>query len=247
MKPRKNKFYRDGSFHHLYVKAINGKVIFYRLEDYLSFYTLFSILARKYRIQTEAFCIMFNHFHACVLARSHEALKAFCRELSSKFTISYNNEYHLSGKLFMPCGYAPKSSGKLHRSCLIYIANNPTAGKLVQSAIKYKWNILAYFNSGNPFSDKLVKRNSRFRMRCSLAIVDGSFRRGQSLNYKLLERIFDGLDSRERSQVIDYVIVKYFFLDKESFVSHFGSLSNAMIAIDSSAGSENDFYEPWED
>lgn len=247
MKQKKNKFYRDGSFHHLYVKAINGNVIFYRLEDYILFYTLFSTLVKRYCIRTEAFCIMINHFHACILASSQDILKAFCRDLSSVFTLDYNDEYHLKGKLLMPCGYAAKSSGKQHRSCLIYIANNPSSGRMVKSAIMYRWNLLAYAQSKNPFSDKLVKRNCRFRMRCSLAIVDGSYRRGQYLNYKLLESIFQSLSPKERLQMIDYIIVKYYFLDVKSFISHFGSLDNALIAVDSSAGSENVFFEPWED
>ncbi len=247
MRFKNNKFYREGSFHHLYVKSIDGNVLFYKAEDYLVLYTLFSMLARKYGIKTEMFCIMFNHFHACLLAPSHKALKAFCRDLSSILTVHYNGEYGLSGKLLMPCGYVPKTSGKIHRSCLIYIANNPSAGKIVRTAIMYKWNLLAYFNSDHPFSEKLVKRRCRFKMRQALAMVDGCHQRGRFLNYKLLERIFHGLTTQEKAQIIDYIIVKYFFLDKRSFISHFDSLENALTAIDSSAGSENDFYEPWED
>lgn len=247
MKTVRNKFYRDGSFHHIYEKSINGNVLFYRTEDYLFFYTLFSVLTRRYHIITEAFCIMFNHYHACSKARTHTALKAFLRDLSSTFTKGYNEEYGLTGKLLVPCGYVPKTSGKLHRSCLIYIVNNPAAGKLVKSAIMYKWNLLAYLQSDHPFSEKLVKRNCRFKMRNALALVDGSFKRWQSLNYKLLERVFDGLNQIEKAQITDYIIVKYFFMDKSSFISHFGSLDNALSAIYSTSGSENDFYEPWED
>ena len=247
MKTVRNKFYREGSFHHIYGKSINGNVRFYRTEDYLFFYTLFSVLTKRYHVITEAFCIMFNHYHACSKARTHVALKAFLRDLSSIFTNGYNKEYGLTGKLLMPCGYVPKTSGKQHRSCLIYIANNPVVGKLVKSAIMYKWNLLAYFQSDHPFSEKLVKRNCRFKMRNALALVDGNFKRGQYLNYKLLERVFDGMNQKEKAQITDYIIVKYFFLDKSSFISHFDNLDNALSAIDSSSGSENDFYEPWED
>ena len=244
---KKNKFYREGSFHHLYVKAVKGNVLFYRTEDYLFLYTLFCILVLKYKVQVESFCIMFNHFHASVRASSHKVLKDFCRDLLSIFTVEYNKEYNLSGKLLMSCGYAPKSSGKKHRSCIVYIANNPVTGRLVSKAELYKWNILAYLRTDHPFSEKLVKRNCRFAMRQALARVDGFRNREQNLNYKALEIIFKKLTTKERAQIIDYIIVKYFFIDRQSFVSHFGDLDKTMMAIESTAGSEDDFYEPWED
>ncbi len=247
MKHKKNKFYKDGSFHHLYVKSIEGNILFYKPEDYLFFYTLFSILVRKHGIRVESFCIMFNHFHACLSATSHDSLKAFCRDLSSAFTLGYCKEYHLGGSILMPCGYYPKTAGKLHRSCLIYISNNPSSGKLVPTAIMYKWNLLAYFQSDHPFSEKMIKRECRFAMRQALSLVDGCHKRHQYLNFTLLLRIYKGLNSVERAQMTDYIIVKYFFLDKDSFISHFGSLEKAIVAIDSSAGAENDFFEPWED
>ncbi|MBR4756237.1 MAG: hypothetical protein IK076_04780 [Bacteroidales bacterium] len=244
---KKNKFYRDGFFHHLYVKSINGNVLFYRTEDYLFLYTLFSVLSFKHKIIVESFCIMFNHFHGSVKASSYEVFKAFCRDLLSILTIQYNNEYNLSGKLLMECGYAPKTSGKKHRSCLVYIANNPVAGRLVSSAMEYKWNVLAYFRSNHPFSEKLVKRNCRFAMRRALARVDGFRKREQYLNYRALESIFNKLTAEEKAQMTDYIITKYNFIDKTSFVSNFGDFKKAMTAVESMAGSEDDFHEPWED
>ena len=47
--------------------------------------------------------------------------------------------------------------------------------------------------------------------------------------------------------MVDYIVVKYFFIDKQSFLSHFDGIEKAVVAIDSSAGSEHDLYEPWED
>ena len=67
---RKNKFYREGAFHHLYIKAKNGNVLFYRIEDYLFIYTLVSVLSKRHNVTIELFCIMFNHLHGCtVMAR----------------------------------------------------------------------------------------------------------------------------------------------------------------------------------
>ena len=246
MKYRK-KIYREGYFHHLFLKARHGNVIFYKTEDYLFYYTLYSVLVRKYQIKAEAFCIMFNHTHSCQKARSRGRFLSFCRDLQSIFTIGYTKEYRLEGPLMMTCGYVPKAAGKHHRSCLIYIANNAPAGKLVKNAIDYKWDLLAFFKSDHPFSDKLVIRKTRFAMKQAVKLVDWCFERNQFLNYTILRRLFDKLNSKEKSQLTDYIIIKYFFIDKASFISHFGDFSTTMIAIDSSAGSEDDFYEAWED
>ena len=247
MNYRKNRFYREGAFHHLYIKALDGRVLFYRTEDYLFLYTLFSVIVRKYDIKVEMFCIMFNHIHACLYAQSETSFKSFCRDLSSIFTKGYNKEYHKEGKLLLRCGYSAKTAGKSIRSCLIYIANNPVSGRLVGKALDYKWNLLAYCVSNHPFSERLVKRESRYKMRQGLAFVDWCFKENHFLNYAMIARIFKNISARERSQIIDYVIVKYFFLDASEFIGHFGSIEKATVAIDSSAGAEHDIYEPWED
>ncbi len=242
-----NKFYREGSFHHLYIKALDGNVLFYKTEDYLFIYTIVSVLSKRHNVIVELFCIMFNHLHGCVRAYSEGEFRSFLRDVSSIFTKGYNQEYHLSGPLLMPCGYVPKTSGKYHKTCLIYIANNPSAGRLVRSVLEYKWGLIPYFFSDHPFSLKLVKRQSRFAMRQALAIVDRCHKQGQFLNYASLKRVFKKLNSCERTQMVDYIVVKYFFLDKQAFISHFGDLDKAILTIDSSAGSEHDIYEPWED
>lgn len=247
MRYQRNRFYRDGVFHHLYIKALYGRILFYKTEDYLVLYSLFGTLVTKYSLKVEMFCIMFNHIHACLRAPSENTFIAFCRDLTSIFTKEYNKEYNRGGELLMRCGYAAKAAGKAHRSCLIYIANNPVAGKLVPRAIDYKWNMLAYFITKHPFSNRLVKRESRFAMRQSLALVDWRFRERRYLNYTLLERIFGRLDKNERHQMVDYIVSRYFFIDKQSFLSHFDGIEKAVVAIDSSAGSEHDLYEPWED
>ena len=247
MKIKSNHFYREGAWHHLFVKSQNGNVLFYRPDDYLFLYILFSVLVRRYCLQVESFCILFNHFHACLKSPSDTAFYSFCRDLSSLFTIGFNREYDVRGKLMMKCGFAPKTSGKAHRSCLIYIANNPVAGKLVSNAIEYKWNLLAYFKTRYPFSEQLVKRDARFAMRQSLSFIDGCYHRNQYLNYTALKKVLADLNRKEKLQMIDYIVNTYFFLDKQSFVNHFDSFETALIAIDSSAGSEQDIFEPWED
>lgn len=244
---QKNRIFKEGSAHHLYLKALKGNVLFYRTEDYLFFLTLLSVLARRYGIGIEALCIMFNHVHIFARAADIKVFKAFCRDLQSMFSTGYNNEYHMKGKLMMRSGYAPKSSRKSVLSCLIYIVNNPVAGHLTKAALEYKWNLLAYFQSDHPFSDRLVKSSCRLRMREAARMVDYCHRQGKQLNYTMLKNIFKDLTPKEKLTVTDYIVSRYNPIDKAVFLRRFGDWKTAILAIDSTTGTEHDIHEVWED
>ena len=242
-----NRIFREGSAHHLYLKALNGNVLFYRTEDYIFFLTLLSTIARRYGIKIDALCIMFNHVHVFVRTVDESIFRAFCRDLQSHFSIGYNKEYHLKGKLMMRSGYAPKVSRKSILSCLIYIVNNPVAGHLSKKAVDYKWNLLAFLQSSHPFSEKLVKRSSRLRLREAAGIVDYCFKKGTTLNYAIQNNIFRDLTSKEKRTVTDYIVNLYNPIDKEAFLARFEDWETALLAIDSTTGTDYDIQEVWDD
>ena len=247
MKDRNNRIYRAGCPHHLYLKALEGNVLFYKTEDYLFFLTLLYVLAKRYGIRVEAVCIMFNHSHIFISPVPQDVFEAFLRDLQAIFAKRYNEEYHHQGPLMMPGGYAPKGSHKSTISCLIYILNNPVAGRLVHNAADYKWNMLAYQMSEHPFSERLVKRESRSRMRRALQLVDVCFNQGKYLSYSIQKQIFRGLTPLEKKQTVDYIVNKYYPLAKDVINKRFGNYETATIALNASTGSEHDMYEPWED
>jgi REP element-mobilizing transposase RayT len=247
MKTRKNRIFREGYAHHVYLKALNGNILFYRTEDYVFFLTLVYILAKRHGIGIEAVCIMFNHVHLFVRPVKRPAFEAFLRDLQRKFSFTYNKEYGHKGPLMMPSGYAPKASRKSINSCLIYIFNNPVEGGITKRAVEYKWNLLAYSTCDHPFSERLVKRNSRFRMRWALKYVDYCFEKGGCLDYSRQKLIFDPLTSLEKKQIIDYIVCKYNPTPKGVLDTRFGSYDNSVIAIDSTNGSEHDIIEARED
>ena len=247
MKGRSNRFFRKGSPHHLYLKALQGNVLFYRTEDYIFFLTLVYVLARRYGIEIEALCIMFNHVHLFVKAVDETVFRSFCRDLQSIFSVGYNKEYHLAGRLMMRSGYAPKSIRKSIITCLTYIVNNPVAGHLTNRAVEYKWNLLAFFQSSHPFSEKLVKRRSRLRLRDAARIVDNCFREGKHLNYAVLRHVFKSLTLREKHSIADYIVNLYNPIDKKAFLKRFGDWETAILAIDSTTGAEHDIQEAWDD
>lgn len=77
MRGRNNRLYRDGCAHHVFLKALEGNVLFYRTEDYVFFLTLLYYTARRYGIGIEAVCIMFNHVHIFVKPTDSKRFKAF--------------------------------------------------------------------------------------------------------------------------------------------------------------------------
>lgn len=247
MGKRRNRVFRVGCAHHLYLKAQDGNVLFYRTEDYVFYLTLFFVLAKRYGIEIEAFCIMFNHIHAFVKPTEASVFRAFVKELQRVFSVEYGKEYGYSGSIFMPCGYAPKSSRKSILSCLLYIWNNPVAGKLTARAVEYKWNLLAYTDCDCPFSEKLLKREAGSRMRKALRMVDYFCGHGQYLDYTRQQRIYHGLDGMEKKQIVDYIICRYNPVDKEAVTRRFGSFRTALTAMDSNTGAEHDLTESWED
>ena len=242
-----NRIFREGCPHHLYLKALKGNVLFYRTEDFIFFLTLLSTIAKRYGIRIEAMCIMFNHVHIFVRSVDESVFKAFCRDLQSRFSVGYNKEYHLKGGLMMRSGYAPKISRKSILSCLIYIVNNPVAGHLSKKAVEYKWNLLAFFQSDHPFSEKLVKRRSRLRIREAARIVDCCFRKRAALSYAIQNNIFKDLTSNEKRSLTDYIVSLYNPIDEKAFLARFDDWETALLAIDSTTGSEHDIPEAWDD
>jgi len=191
--------------------------------------------------------IMFNHTHTFTGPVRRAVFEAFRRDLQSMFSLGYNEEYHRTGPLMMPSGFAPKSSWKSILSCLSYIVNNPVAGRLCSRALDYKWNLLPSLVSSHPFSEKLIKRDCGFRMRRALRIVDECFKKRKILTYALQRQIFKGLNGEEKKSAVDYIINKYNPIDKDAFIFRFGSFEKAIVTIDATTGAEHDLIEPWED
>jgi DNA-binding CsgD family transcriptional regulator len=78
----------------------------------------------------------------------------------------------------------------------------------------------------------------------SLKEVDGSFRRGEFISYTLLRRLFAKLDTKEKNQLVDYIIKKYSVIRYDVLVTKcYDGYSNMLTAINSNTGSEYDINE----
>lgn len=233
---------------HAFIKGINGFGIFYRLEDLLVFFTLVSVIASRMGLTVLAFCPMFNHIHFLFKEISLTELRSFVHRITTAFVREYNTRYERTGPLFKsPFGYSLKKGVKIIMGCVAYVFNNPVAGKIVRTAMEYRWNLLAYHDNPHPFSNKLRKDHCRNVMRVALRKVDYFYNKGKHLSYNVLKNLFHGLDKDESNQLIDYIIFKYNFLafkDLEELYDGFGKM---ITAVESNAGSEFDLEDEYGD
>lgn len=242
------RIFKEGYPCHVYSKGYGGMMVFYSIADCLFYITLYSCLSRKYHIRTNAFSLMPNHTHSQQVVVSRQVFTAFNQELLSLFTRGYNIQHGRSGELFQkPFGSAPKIGGKSIKNNLSYINNNGAAGKLSRGVLDYRWNLMAYYDTDYPFSEKIVLNQASKRMRWAMRYVIELHGKNRPLDYRIQAMLFKGLNAKERKQLIDFIVVQYNFLDYSAITKHFGSFERALIAMDANTGSEYDIIEEWED
>lgn len=242
------RIFKEGYPCHVYSKGYGGMMVFYSIADCLFYITLYSCLSRKYHIRTNAFSLMPNHTHSQQVVVSRQVFTAFNQELLSLFTRGYNIQHGRSGELFQkPFGSAPKIGGKSIKNNLSYINNNGAAGKLSRGVLDYRWNLMAYYDTDYPFSEKIVLNQASKRMRWAMRYVIELHGKNRPLDYRIQAMLFKGLNAKERKQLIDFIVVQYNFLDYSAITKHFGSFERALIAMDANTGSEHDIKEDWED
>lgn len=223
-------------------------MVFYSTADCLFYITLYSCISRKYHIHTSAFSLMPNHTHSQQEAVSRQVFTAFNQELLSLFTRGYNIQHGRSGELFQkPFGSAPKIGRKSVKNNLSYINNNGAAGKMSKGVLDYRWNLMAYYDTDHPFSEKIVLNQASKRMRWAMQYVIKLRKGNRPVDYRIQTMLFKGLNVKERKQLTDYIIVQYKFLDYAAIIKRFGSFEKALTAMDANTGSEYDIIEEWED
>ena len=243
----RNKRIIPGAWHHLYSITQDGGVLFYRISDRLSFYTIVSVCARRFMITVLGISLMFTHFHMMLRAVDIAHLRTFVGTVLSIFTRVINADRRQSGALFKrPFGRAMRVSDKEKRSSLIYLLNNPVEKRLVSKATEDRWTFLAFYVEAYPFTPKLVKRNVSFRLRCACDYVDGEYAAGRYLLPSALRRLFNPLTRAEQEQLCDYIINKYRFIAYDEVIELFGGEKKLTLATEASAGKEFDVGETFD-
>lgn len=238
---RKNSTY---GYDHVYQITFDRGICFYTAADCLVWFTLLCILAKKYDARILSLCIMLNHYHIQIRARSAEVLSSFMRDLTAQFTRMYNRQYKRSGRLFLGqfCN-APKYKGQKIQDNYIYICNNPVVKHAVERAERYRWNFLAYMDSQNPFSDQVDPKEVSEPLQQAFASVRMRRRADHPVDYLFFGGIYARLSDKERRQVQDYIVVQYNVIDYAEVVRKWGNYQTICTMLSTVAGSEYDLAE----
>ena len=243
----KARKYLDDVFQHIFQNTWNQFLIFYSTEDRLVFYTLFSVMARRYHIVVLALALMYDHVHSLVKSESLCRLARFVGTFTSTFVMAFNRDAGRKGPLFRKAyGNAPKRGDKKVRTCIAYNYNNSVEKKLFTRAEEDRWNFLAYLGSPHPFSEKIQLDKASRKLRQSLVLVREWHARNRYLEYGIIRRLFDGLEEKERDQLLDYIIHLYLPIDKDAVLGYYRSYEDMVSAINSNTGSEYDIKEDYD-
>ena len=233
--------------YHMYHRGMDGQVIFYCAIDRLVYYTLSSVLSRRYGIHMISAAYMFTHTHQLGRAPSPEIVREYEYQLGWYYARAFNQASGRRGCLFShSAGFAAKRTEKDIRTNLAYLANNSVEKRLFNHCWEDRWTFVAYAGSPSPFSEPLVRKKASRRLRSALKIIESEYLLREYLDYALLFRLFSGLSQKETQQLIDAIILIYQIIDYEASVSFYGSYEKMILAFDSNTGSEYGFTEAWE-
>ena len=117
---RRRRFYA-GEVNHVYQRSRDGFNIFYDVIDYLVYFTVFSVSAKKYDVMVMGLCLMVDHIHMLLRTENRITLSEFVRQVTSVFVMEYNSSICRKGPLFTHrFGSAPKIGDKKIRTSIAY-------------------------------------------------------------------------------------------------------------------------------
>lgn len=246
MKYRRRKFF-EGEPQHIYQRTIGGFNIFYDMEDFLVFYTVFSTSAEKFPVNILELCMMIDHVHSLIEVPDRRVMSDFVCHYTSVFVREQNRSSGRKGPLFEKAyGNAPKNGDKKIRSAIAYLFNNPVEKDLCVRAEDYRWNFLAYAMSDNPFSGPSSSRKGVSKsLRKAMKEVELARSNGWYLKYSQIRRIFRRLSDPEKEMFADFVVVKFSPFDYKRLIRYFGSYESMLLAVNSVTGSEYDVRETY--
>ena len=235
--------FRPGYQHICQLSADKG-IIFYTIADILVYYSIFAIRCIREEIIALAFSIMLNHVHFEGYFKTESRMVSLLHGINTSFAKTYNSNYGLQGAVFHHGFQHSQRYGEQKiRDTFIYIGNN---GKVKTPGIQaedYRWNLIKYLMSHNPFSETIDFRTASPNLFYLLSEVLNRRRKLQPLDYRFFDDKYLALNEIERQQLIDFIISAYFFLDREKIFSLYGTYDNICTAMNAVSGSEHGFAD----
>ena len=229
---------------HIYQRTVGGYILFYSISDFLVFFTIFCVTARRFGIRVIGVCPMYDHLHVLVECDNSAKLSRFVQTYTRLYAEEFNLAIGASGPVFYPrFGRAEREGMKEVRSACSYLYNNPGEKGLCKKAEDYRWTFLAYAQSRCPFSDPIVLSGASTKLRRVLKMVDYYRRSDKYLRLGWLRSMFEELEKNEKEQLVDYIISSFNCIDYDRLISFYGSYGQTCLAFASNQGKEFGLHE----
>lgn len=240
---KKRKVY-SGEVHHIIQRTRNRGIIFYTVQDYLVFFTIYCSQALQKNVSVLSLCPMPDHTHQVIVVNSRDQLVSFVQTYAHLFAYEWNKKRKKKGYVFShPFASAAKLGNKQVRTVLAYSNNNPVERKMVKRAEDCRWTFLAYYNNKNPYSLPINESRVKKRMRILLKEIRQCHDAGQYITYAMLDRWEKQLTAVEWQQLTDYIISTWNVIDYEQAISYYGSYETMLRAFHDNTGSEYEITE----
>jgi hypothetical protein len=240
------KFYSKG-VQHIYQRAKDKGVIFYDDIDRIVFFSIDSVIAKRYEVIVLGISEMYTHLHKTTIVRNRKQMSKYIQDVSSIFARMYNYRHKRKGELFEErFGSSSKTESKKIRQIIEYQYNNHTEKELCKSPMEERWSFLPYAKSDHPFSQPIDFNCLSKSLKSALRLIDRRVEKGEYLKYSLLEKIIARLTKEETEQFIDYTISKYMHIDFAATASYFKSFEAMVAAFEVTTGAEYGIKEDYD-
>lgn len=225
-------------------QTIGGVLVFYTVSDYLVFFTIFCIVAKRYGIKVLALCPMVDHIHNTVVVPDGYTLAKFVQQYTHLFAREWNGYRGRKGPLFK---HRYKSSVKLGnkqvKTTINYNNNNPVERKLVSRAEDYRWNFLRYAQEEHPFSAPFKLSGKSGKFRGIVKEMHSIYESGGYLRYTELKRWGKKVGETQMQQLADYAIRLWNVIDYEEVIGYYGNYDAMLRSFHDNTGSDYDIKE----
>lgn len=139
----------DGNFYHVCTEGLESDVIMRDDEDFILAINYMALSAWKTEVFILAYCLMSNHVHVLIGARSRSQALKFIRHFKQIYSTYLYNKYGRNNALKgQKESIALISDIKYLRNCIAYILRNPVSAKICRKVDDYKWSSYGvYFTS----------------------------------------------------------------------------------------------------
>ena len=126
-------------YHHIYNRGVAKSNVFEDEKDKAKFIELLASLAREYKFNIHAFCLMDNHYHILV-QNTRENLSSGMRQLNAQYASYFNRRHDRVGHLWQDRFKSWYVLDEMYLFTLFkYIENNPVKAGISQTIGEYPY------------------------------------------------------------------------------------------------------------